>query len=115
MQVNWKSVIQFDTPWDSGRPSEELQRFVGEGSVKPCRVLELGCGTGTNAIFLAHLSFPGYSCGLVETALDRAKVKAEEARVSIDFKQADVTDLPHSCVTISRLFLIEELIMLCGR
>ena len=46
-----------DTPWDSGQPSRELERILEEGWIKPCRVLELGCGTGTNAVYLAQRGF----------------------------------------------------------
>ena len=36
-------------PWDSGVPSKELIRVLGEAAIKPCRAAELGCGTGTPA------------------------------------------------------------------
>src|SRR5271167_3796183 len=51
MQVDWdQRYIQSDTPWDSGIPSQHLKSFLAESKVQPGRVLELGCGSGTNAI-----------------------------------------------------------------
>lgn len=39
-----------DTPWDTGQPSSELQRVIAEEQISPCRTIELGCGSGTNAV-----------------------------------------------------------------
>src|ERR1700730_11002897 len=38
-------------PWDTGRPSAELQRRLAAFPVVPCRAIELGCGTGVNAVW----------------------------------------------------------------
>jgi hypothetical protein len=42
-----------DTPWESGQPSSE-QRVLAEVAIRPCRALELGCGTGASAVWLAQ-------------------------------------------------------------
>jgi methyl halide transferase len=95
INTDWEQrYVQADTPWDTGKPSTELQRIVSEGKVKPCRVLELGCGTGTNAIFLASLGFEVTAIDLSQTALERAREKAREAKVTVNFIQGDVTALP---------------------
>jgi methyl halide transferase len=91
--IDWNQrYVDADTPWDSGIPSEELTRFVDAGLVKPCRALELGCGTGTNAIFLAQRGFQVTAVDISETAINKAKEKAEKAGVSIELIRADVTD-----------------------
>ncbi len=82
------------TPWDSGLPSAELRRVVCEQSIAPCRVLELGCGTGTNAIWLARQGFTVTAVDCSELALEEARRKADEAGVTIDWVCADVTKLP---------------------
>jgi hypothetical protein len=46
-----------DLPWDTGLPSSELQRVVNRNTIRPCRALELGCGTGTNCVWLAQQGF----------------------------------------------------------
>jgi ubiquinone/menaquinone biosynthesis C-methylase UbiE len=43
-----------ETPWDSGRPSAELLRALDSGKLKGTTALEIGCGTGLNAIELAR-------------------------------------------------------------
>ena len=40
-------------PWEMG-PRHELVHAVETGKVSPCRALDLGCGSGSNAIFLAQ-------------------------------------------------------------
>lgn len=84
-----------DTPWDSGVPSKVLTEAIESGLIKPCRALELGCGTGTNAIFLAKSGFEVTAVDLSSVAIEQARRKAEEAGISINFMQADVSALPY--------------------
>lgn len=95
METDWNQrYIDESTPWDSGEPSKELTRALDQKLIEPCRVLELGCGTGTNAIFLARAGFSVTAVDLSEEALRQARSKAEAAGVDIEFIQADVTALP---------------------
>lgn len=94
-QVNWNERYETaDTPWDSGLPSQNLVEFIEKQLIKPCRAFELGCGTGTNAIYLAQQGFDVTAVDLSELAIKKAKEKAEEEGVSVKFLQNDVTDLP---------------------
>lgn len=95
-EVDWdQRYIQSDTPWDSGVPSQHLKSFLAESKVKPGRVLELGCGTGTNAIFLAQSGFDVTAVDLSSAALELAREKAAQAKVKINFVEADVTAMPN--------------------
>lgn len=94
-KVDWdQRYVDSNTPWDSGTPSEVLAAFLDDGFVKPGRVLELGCGTGTNAIFLAQRGFDVTAVDLSATAINKAKEKAKETGCNVNFIQADVTALP---------------------
>jgi methyl halide transferase len=94
-RTDWNQrYIDSDTPWDCGTPSPELMRFLEERKLKPCRMLEVGCGTGTNAVYLAQLGFEVTAVDLSEVALDRARAKSKDADVSIKFIQADITSPP---------------------
>lgn len=44
-------------PWETKHPSTELQRVIAEEKLQPCRTIELGCGTGINAVWLAQQGF----------------------------------------------------------
>lgn len=81
-------------PWDSGRPSAELQRRLAEFRIAPCRAVELGCGTGTNAVWLAQQGFDVTGIDISPTAIKRATERARAAGVAVNFAQADITQLP---------------------
>jgi SAM-dependent methyltransferase len=93
--IDWKDrYATGDAPWDSGEPSKELCRVLSEHNIAPCRALELGCGTGTNAVYLASRGFTVTALDLVPLASEQARAKAHRARVTVDFRQADVLDPP---------------------
>ncbi len=79
-----------DTPWDTGRPSTELMRVVRDEKIATGRAIELGCGTGTNAVWLAEQGFEVTAVDFSPLALERAKTRAEVAGVTIQFYLADV-------------------------
>ncbi len=81
------------TPWDSGLPSVELRRVISEAKIQPCRVLELGCGTGTNAVLLAQLGFEVTAIDLSALAIEQAMQKASEAGVEVTFICGDVCSI----------------------
>lgn len=78
------------TPWDSGLASKELQRVLAEQGISAGRALELGCGTGTNAVFLAQQGFEVTAVDCASLALERARKRAEAAGVSVQWIEADV-------------------------
>lgn len=71
------------TPWDSGLPDKELRRAIDELQLAPCRVLELGCGTGTNSVYLAERGFDVTAVDFAPLAIERGRQKATERGVSI--------------------------------
>lgn len=78
-----------ETPWDHGMVDSNLVEMVERNGVRPCRVLDIGCGTGDNAIWLARQGFEVVACDLSATAIDRAKTKASAAGVECRFLVAD--------------------------
>jgi cyclopropane fatty-acyl-phospholipid synthase-like methyltransferase len=79
-------------PWDTGVTPPELLQFMELH--QPGRALELGCGTGTNAIELARRGWQVTGIDFARRALRKAQSKAKMAGVQIDFRCADVTELP---------------------
>lgn len=84
----------FRAPWDIGA-REELVALVDSGRLKPCRTIDLGCGAGANAIYLAQKGFEVTGVDYSKAALEKAQVRAEEASVQVDFILDDLTDLRH--------------------
>ncbi len=79
-----------ETPWDSGRPSAELLRVLDSGRLKGKTALEIGCGTGLNAIELARRGFQVTAVDVVEQAVAEARKRLGEAKADVDFRVADV-------------------------
>jgi ubiquinone/menaquinone biosynthesis C-methylase UbiE len=79
-------------PWDYGKPCEQLVDFANKQ--KSCRALDLGCGTGTDAVFLAQKGFNVSAIDISEEAIKIAKLKALKAGVKIDFIVGDVLEMP---------------------
>src|SRR6266568_177041 len=52
-----ESYASGQLPWDTGQPDPLLTEFVTAGGVLPSRTLEIGAGTGTNAIWMAEHGF----------------------------------------------------------
>ena len=71
-RVDWDALYREGTPsWETGKPSAELIRLVREKAIAPGRTLELGCGTGANAIYLAKSGFEMTAVDSSPTALER--------------------------------------------
>lgn len=80
-----------DPPWDTGISPPELMAFIQ--SHEPGRALDLGCGTGTNAITLAKHGWQVTGVDFVWLAIRAAKRKARKASAEVDFRVGDVTRL----------------------
>jgi SAM-dependent methyltransferase len=80
--------------WDRESPSSHLRAAVESGQIKPGRAVVLGCGTGTNAIYLADQGFDVTAIDVSPTALDLAEEKAKQANVTVRWMLADVLAPP---------------------
>lgn len=79
------------TPWDTRITPPEVVEFLE--SAAPGRALDLGCGTGTNAIELARRGWGVTGIDFAPKAIRSARRRALRAGVEIDFRVGDVTDL----------------------
>jgi SAM-dependent methyltransferase len=78
--------------WDRGLPTADLVELV-EAASAPGRALDLGCGTGTDSIYLAQHGWDVTGVDMVPRALAIARRKAEAAGVSPRLVEGDVTRL----------------------
>jgi SAM-dependent methyltransferase len=81
--------------WEVG-VGPELKRLVDEGVTTPERLggnraLDLGCGVGTNVLYLAGKGFDATGVDFSGTAIDQARGAAAAAGVDATFFVADVT------------------------
>ena len=77
--------------WDSGISPPELLEHLN--SVSPGSALDLGCGTGTNAITMAQLAWDVVGIDISARAIKTARRKAKSAGADTIFIQGDVTEL----------------------
>jgi SAM-dependent methyltransferase len=91
----WDRPYQDRRPgWDTGRVAPELKKAVEDEGMAPGRAVVLGCGTGTNAIYLATKGFEATGVDVAPAALTWAEEKAIEADVDVQWIVADVLALP---------------------
>jgi SAM-dependent methyltransferase len=79
-------------PWETGRPSTELKRVLAEHWVEPGTAVELGAGTGTNAVWLAGRGWDVTAVELSPRAIRQARRRAAAAGVYVRFLVGDLTD-----------------------
>jgi SAM-dependent methyltransferase len=64
-------------PWDTGEPDPMLVEMVESKVIVPGPTLDVGCGTGTNALFLAQHGFDVVGVDISPLAVERARAKAQ--------------------------------------
>ncbi len=107
--------------WDSRYASTELvwgrepNRFVVSefAGLQPGRVLDLGCGEGRNAVWLAVNGWRATAVDFSSVAIDRGRELARAAGVEVDWVVADLTAYEpepgrYDAVLIAYLHLVPE-------
>jgi SAM-dependent methyltransferase len=80
-------------PWDTGiTPPEVVEAIEGPQRLEPGRALDLGCGTGTNALYLARHGWFVVGVDFSSLAISSARRKAEWVS-GVTFVEGDVTRL----------------------
>ena len=97
------------TPWDTGITPPEIVAMIESGKVPIGRALDLGCGTGTNAITLAQHGFEVIGIDVSRRAIALARRKVRSAQL------ADRVRLERGDVTLMRRWVLGELDRFCLR
>lgn len=84
-----ESYASGQLPWDTGQPEPLLVEFVTSGGVSPAPTLEIGAGTGTNAIWLAERGFDIVGVDVSPLAVERAHAKMEGRALRCRFAALD--------------------------
>ncbi len=79
-------------PWDIGHPQREFVHLEETGEVEG-RVLDVGCGTGENALYFERRGHPTWGVDFSPTAIARARAKAAERGLAVTFQVASALEL----------------------
>jgi SAM-dependent methyltransferase len=80
-------------PFFTGRPDENLAAWFAEGLLTPGRVLELGCGIGRNATYLAELGCDVLAVDFSAQAIRRASKRVRPVSGSVEFRCCSIFDV----------------------
>jgi ubiquinone/menaquinone biosynthesis C-methylase UbiE len=81
--------------WDHAAPSSELVGYILGARLRAgARVLDLGCGTGSDAIFLAKQAFEAHGVDFSKEALRIAEQRASEQSVIVDWRECSALGTP---------------------
>jgi SAM-dependent methyltransferase len=79
-----------DLPWAHQEPTLFLAEICRRR--KPGKALDIGCGAGTDSVFLAKQGWDVSSLDFMPQALEYTQQRAAEAGVSVTLIEADITD-----------------------
>lgn len=82
------------TPWDTGEVPSELKDLVeGSEALAPDRALDLGCGTGTQSVYMAGHGWRVTGIDNVDKPLRRARARGKAAGRDVAWIRGDATRL----------------------
>ena len=88
----FEQAYQGQAPWDIGRPQPAIVNLAEAGLVRGS-VLDVGCGTGENLLFLAARGHEAWGIDFVPAAIERAKEKAKERGIDAHFLVGNALEL----------------------
>ena len=86
------SVYQGIPPWDIGRPQREFVQLEQKREIAGS-VLDVGCGTGENALYFASQGHEVWGLDFTTRAIQKAKAKAVQRHLSVTFLVLNALEL----------------------
>jgi SAM-dependent methyltransferase len=86
----YQTIPLENIPWNSETPPDALVELVRAGIVRPCTAVDLGCGAGAHACYLAALGFEVTGVDSSPTAIGIAEKHAREQGARCRFIVADL-------------------------
>ena len=100
----WNGIYsEAQLPWDSGVVDVHLAGVLARHGIEPGKALEIGCGTGTNILWLAKHGFKMTGLDIAQKAIAKAEAKVAAAGVKCrlfvgDFLVDEVPGAPYRFV-----------------
>jgi SAM-dependent methyltransferase len=96
---NFELAYRGTPPWDIGCPQKEYVQLEQAGEIVGS-VLDVGCGTGENALYLAAQGHDVWGIDFTPTAIQKAQEKAAQRHLTVSFRVLNVLEL----YTLGRTF-----------
>ena len=89
---SFELFYQGEPPWDIGHPQKEIIQLERAGEIVGS-VLDVGCGTGENALFLAEEGHEVLGIDFVPAAIQKAQEKAAQRHLAATFLVLNALEL----------------------
>jgi len=89
---NFEQAYQDQAPWDIGRPQPAIIKLAETGQIRGS-LLDVGCGTGENLLYLAARGHDAWGLDFVPVAIERAKAKAAQRGINATFVAGNALEL----------------------
>jgi cyclopropane fatty-acyl-phospholipid synthase-like methyltransferase len=86
------SAYRGTPPWDIGRPQKEFTELVRRGEITGS-VLDIGCGSGDNALFFAQEGFEAWGIDSSPLAIQKAQEKCAQRGLLVHFQVLNALEL----------------------
>ena len=90
MEQIYSETPPADIPWNIETPPKALVELVDSGQIQPCKAIDLGCGAGNYAIYLASPGFDVTGVDISPSAIALAEANTKQKGVACRFVAADV-------------------------
>lgn len=90
MEKIYSETSPADIPWNIESPPKALVELVESGQVQPCKTIDIGCGAGNYAVYLASVGFDVTGVDISPSAIALAEANAKQKGVTCKFVAADV-------------------------
>ena len=91
-------------PWEQHAPSDVLVALVESGVVAKGPALDICCGSGHNAVYLAQQGFICYGIDISPTAIGYARERAAKEGVTCQLSAGNALELPYPDSTFTLVF-----------
>jgi cyclopropane fatty-acyl-phospholipid synthase-like methyltransferase len=90
MEQIYRDLPLDSIPWNMSDPPALLVEAIKSRKIKPCKAVDLGCGAGNYAVWLAQQGFAVTGIDISERATECARDLANRLGVACEFEVADL-------------------------
>ncbi|MBK3517661.1 class I SAM-dependent methyltransferase [Carboxylicivirga marina] len=86
----YKNIPLNKIPWNMERPPKALLDLVANKNIVPCKTIDLGCGLGHYAHYLANCGFDVTGIDISTEAIKLAQERSKQEGIKAAFRTADM-------------------------